>query len=485
MSGGTKSTKSNSTTSATTTPNVPSWAAGPVENYFGQVGGLISQNWNNPNFLATEANSLQQAAANNAANLPSGQGELNQSNAFATQAGNAAPGSYTGPKLGPIAQMNQVSVNGASLGPAAQAALAQAQAAQAGPSASLLDNFSDYANPVTDELVTKNLGALSDAQGQNTAAFNNQVARLGAFGGSRAGVAQAQLASQQAKDQGLMSAELRNNAFNQQANLANLDTNRRQETSLFNTANQQQTNLANAGFANQNNQFNTGQTNDFAQTQASFNQQAAMQQAQINAQQEAMRFQAENERGLAQAGFDAQGGMFNANLGQQQLDRTLAAGGLLSNNAQAGAGIANQNAATQANIGQSMWDIDRYNNGAGLLGQAGLQGLLSGYEPFVGQTINGTETGTQTQKSSGGLLGKIGSAVQLAGSAASLFSDRRLKTKVERVGELEDGLGVYEYDYVWGGTRQRGVMADEVAKLRPWALGPVVEGFATVNYGAL
>ena len=31
----------------------------------------------------------------------------------------------------------------------------------------------------------------------------------------------------------------------------------------------------------------------------------------------------------------------------------------------------------------------------------------------------------------------------------------------------------------------RGVMADEVAALRPWALGPEVAGFATVNYAAL
>jgi hypothetical protein len=33
--------------------------------------------------------------------------------------------------------------------------------------------------------------------------------------------------------------------------------------------------------------------------------------------------------------------------------------------------------------------------------------------------------------------------------------------------------------------RVLGVMADEVAKLRPWALGPKRAGFATVNYGAL
>lgn len=65
-------------------------------------------------------------------------------------------------------------------------------------------------------------------------------------------------------------------------------------------------------------------------------------------------------------------------------------------------------------------------------------------------------------------------------------SDRRLKSNIEKVDELGDGLGVYDFDYVWGGSRQRGVMADEVEALRPWALGPKTdEGYATVDYGAL
>jgi hypothetical protein len=71
------------------------------------------------------------------------------------------------------------------------------------------------------------------------------------------------------------------------------------------------------------------------------------------------------------------------------------------------------------------------------------------------------------------------------GQAAAVFSDRRLKANIERVGTLSDGLGVYDYDYVWGGERQRGVMADEVAQLRPWALGEPVNGFATVRMEAL
>ena len=92
-------------------------------------------------------------------------------------------------------------------------------------------------------------------------------------------------------------------------------------------------------------------------------------------------------------------------------------------------------------------------------------------------------TGTNTSKTGG-----TGTWLpQLAGSAmqagAIAFSDRRLKSNIARVGEYGDGLGIYDYDM--NGTRQRGVMADEVAQLRPWALGPVIDGFATVDYGKL
>jgi hypothetical protein len=82
-----------------------------------------------------------------------------------------------------------------------------------------------------------------------------------------------------------------------------------------------------------------------------------------------------------------------------------------------------------------------------------------------------------------GIGGQILSGAAQGASAALAASDRRLKSNIEKVGELDDGLGVYEYDIF--GERTRGVMADEVERLRPWALGPVIEGFQTVDYGVL
>jgi hypothetical protein len=83
--------------------------------------------------------------------------------------------------------------------------------------------------------------------------------------------------------------------------------------------------------------------------------------------------------------------------------------------------------------------------------------------------------------SSGGLLGGLAT---LGSSAITKFSDRRLKTNIVRIGQRPDGLGLYSYDYVFGGS-DIGVMADEVARLRPEALGPTILGYATVNYGKL
>lgn len=88
----------------------------------------------------------------------------------------------------------------------------------------------------------------------------------------------------------------------------------------------------------------------------------------------------------------------------------------------------------------------------------------------------------------GGLFGLGGSALGgWAGSNAGAstisgwFSDRRLKTNIKKVGKLDNGLNVYSYNYVWGGPAQIGVMAQEVEKVNPDAVG-VNSGFKVVDY---
>lgn len=76
--------------------------------------------------------------------------------------------------------------------------------------------------------------------------------------------------------------------------------------------------------------------------------------------------------------------------------------------------------------------------------------------------------------------GGIGSLIGGALSAgAVIFSDARLKSNMVWVGR-ENGLDIWEYDI--NGRRERGVMAYDVGLKAPQALGPVVNGFATVDY---
>ena len=64
-----------------------------------------------------------------------------------------------------------------------------------------------------------------------------------------------------------------------------------------------------------------------------------------------------------------------------------------------------------------------------------------------------------------------------------MFSDRRLKSNIVRVGTHPLGIGIYEYDIF--GERQRGVMADEVLEVMPEAVMTADNGYMMVNYGML
>lgn len=157
-------------------------------------------------------------------------------------------------------------------------------------------------------------------------------------------------------------------------------------------------------------------------------------------------------------GFDA-----ISERGSRGITNNAAAGGLLRSGS---SGMALQRYGNEI---QNQW-ADNYLNR--LLGLGGL-GLESG--KLIADA--GQYSKDKKSQSSGALGGFVG----------KLLSDPRLKMDVVKLGELDDGLGIYEWTYIWEeeGTRNVGVMADEVAELRPWALGPEIEGFMTVDYGAL
>lgn len=87
-----------------------------------------------------------------------------------------------------------------------------------------------------------------------------------------------------------------------------------------------------------------------------------------------------------------------------------------------------------------------------------------------------------SQSNMGGLF-QLGSAALQA--APMMFSDVRLKEDIVRVGQFDDGLGIYEYRYIWGGPRRLGVIAQEALEKRPDVVGVHPSGFLMVAYGKL
>jgi hypothetical protein len=80
-----------------------------------------------------------------------------------------------------------------------------------------------------------------------------------------------------------------------------------------------------------------------------------------------------------------------------------------------------------------------------------------------------------------GMANTMGGLSSLA-STAFMFSDRRLKRRVKRVGtHAELGVGIYEYEMA--GFPQRGVIAQEVAAVRPDLVKRHPSGYLMVDYG--
>lgn len=296
-------------------------------------------------------------------------------------------------------------------------------------------------------------------------------ARLGQFG---MGTQQAQLANQavaQNQAQALAVQQARNAAQAQ-------DLQQRLAMGQFGREGQQ---LA----------FQMGQAQQQAQNQAlAQNQAAALQQ-----------FQAQMAR--QQQGFGQQmdmAGLYNAALAQQQqtalqqAQAQAALQGQAFNQAQAAAQFANQ--ARQQQLSEQMaLRAQPLNEIAALMGGSQIQmPQFQGYSgaqvapaPIFGaQQAAGNFAQQNYANQVAAYNAQVGGLYDLAGAlggAAIGRSDRRLKSNIVRIGTHPRGIGIYEYDL--DGTRQRGVMADEVLTVLPEAVLTGDDGYMMVNYGML
>ena len=66
-----------------------------------------------------------------------------------------------------------------------------------------------------------------------------------------------------------------------------------------------------------------------------------------------------------------------------------------------------------------------------------------------------------------------------------MFSDRKVKEDIKKVGKLDNGMNMYSYRYKGSPMMQLGVMADEVKKVIPEAVAEGAPGIDAVNYSTV
>ncbi len=116
-----------------------------------------------------------------------------------------------------------------------------------------------------------------------------------------------------------------------------------------------------------------------------------------------------------------------------------------------------------------------------------LQNSISGYQvqkdKFNAWNTASDQITDQGQRSSQGLTLKDG--VQIMNSMAMLASassDLRLKENISPVGQLDNGLTVYRFNYIGSPQTQIGLIAQEVRDVKPDAVTVGEDGYLRVNY---
>ena len=273
------------------------------------------------------------------------------------------------------------------------------------------ESLQPYMSPYMANVVAAQQALQQQEAAQQRSALTGEAIRAGAFGGDRAGIAQANLARQQ--------------SLANQATLSNLlQQGYTQGLGAFQQ--QQGVNLAAA------------QANRAAQ------QSAAQQLAALGQQQYGQQLGA--AQNLYQMGLG--GGQAYAGLGSQAEQQALAA------------------AQAQMAAGQIQQQTDQAAKTAMYNQFLQQQGYPYQQAQFLGNLAMGT----------GALSGSTTTTTQPSG-----WSDRRLKENIKKIGETFDGQAIYRYNLKGEPRTQIGLMAQEVEKETPEAVGQS-RGYKTLDY---
>lgn len=184
-------------------------------------------------------------------------------------------------------------------------------------------------------------------------------------------------------------------------------------------------------------------------------------QARVRQGEEALLQRASATGGLRGGNIQAALAQFRPQMLQQEIETQYGRlGGLTSLGQQSAAGVGTAGMQTGARVAGLYGDVGAAQAGKELAQGQAMAGLFNLPAQFLGMQY-GAKVGTP--------------------GFSNIFSDRRLKRNITKIGTRPDGLGVYEFEYIWGGGRQIGLMAQEVQGVYPDAVGEA-GGYLTVNY---
>jgi hypothetical protein len=113
--------------------------------------------------------------------------------------------------------------------------------------------------------------------------------------------------------------------------------------------------------------------------------------------------------------------------------------------------------------------------------QAGLQALYNQFQQQQGFPYQQAQFLANIATGTGALSGNASSGTSTTTGGGGFFSDERLKENIKKVGETNDGQPIYRYNYKGDPRTQIGLLAQDVEKDHPEAVGSS-QGYKTVDY---
>ena len=315
--------------------------------------------------------------------------------------------------------------------------------------------INQYMSPYLNTVLQGTQGMLNQSNQQAMAGQTGNAIRSGAFGGDRAGIAAANLSQGQQLANAKIYSDILNQGYGQALNTAQGQQQLGYSAAAANRAAQQQgaTQMANLG------QQIYGQGMGYGQAEQSLGQQLYG-QGLSSAQQ------------LAALGQQQYGQGMGASQQMAALGQGLYGMGSQTAQGLAGLGVGAQSAGLQGAQAQL---------GAGQMQQqtqqAGLQALYNQFLQAQSYPFQVQQFLANIAEGTGALSGSTTTTSQAPGG----FSDKRLKENVKPIGKTFDGQNIYSYNFKGDHQTEIGLIAQEVEKHHPEAVG-LSGGYRTVRY---